>query len=140
MLAFGDKSKGCTPFCQLLVFYVGVTRAKHEVEIMAARSLYGKNYSVSTFCGGYPQRDAKGKQYSDVTPDVLIHGSKPEEEPPKQTAKLNLRIGQRVSHQFFGYGTVTDLPGSGNVEILFDYGGAKRFYLPDLEKKNLLEV
>lgn len=122
------------------LFYVGMTRARHEVEIMAARSLYGKNYSVSTFCGGYPQRDAKGKQYSDVTPDVLIHGSSSKEEPPKQAVKLELRVGQRVAHQFFGYGTVTDLSGSGNVEILFDHGGAKRFYLPGLEKKNLLAV
>ena len=111
--------------------YVGITRARHQLVLTCAerRRLYGKDHYPlpSMFIGEIP------KEYiQDIRPKVntsavnnspaMFNQYKSEE------ATGEFSIGQRVHHQKFGEGTVTNYEGQGSharVEVNFSHAGSK---------------
>ena len=113
--------------------YVGITRAEKQLVISYAeqRRLYGTtNYGV-------PSR------FIHEIPDKLVEAVRPTSAPswslpyrPANTARSNnigsnetgLHIGQQVTHNKFGLGTITDTEGSGSharVQVNFEDAGSK---------------
>lgn len=113
--------------------YVGITRAEKQLVISYAeqRRLYGTtNYGV-------PSR------FIHEIPDKLVEAVRPTSVPswslpyrPANSARQNgigsnetgLQIGQQVTHNKFGLGTITDTEGSGSharVQVNFEEAGSK---------------
>ncbi len=129
------------------LMYVAITRARRRLYLTFAQSrmLHGKtNYSmVSSFLSELPepllqwlsprfvQRSSSyaSASPSGYTPPMGYGSPAPAPTTPRtQAAGALWRIGQRVFHQKFGEGVVTDTEGSGNegrVQINFKRAGSK---------------
>ena len=111
--------------------YVGITRAEKQLVMSYAeqRRLYGNTLY------GVPSRFIK------EIPDSLIEEIRPKvntwqtnyeretrPEPAIKTNETGMSIGQRVAHNKFGEGIITDVEGVGNharVQVNFDFEGSK---------------
>ena len=108
------------------VCYVGITRARQQLVLTYAerRRLYGKDYypMPSQFLGEIP---------SEYLQDVRFGSSKQVSQTAsfgQQSGTNGLMIGQRVMHQKFGEGVVTNCEGHGahaRVEVNFRGSGSK---------------
>jgi DNA helicase-2/ATP-dependent DNA helicase PcrA len=99
--------------------YVGMTRAKEELHLLAARSrlLYGaRQYNApSQFLS-----DVDGKAaLASVTPQFM------ENEPQVIPEEIDIEIGDRVKHRLFGVGKIIALEGT-TVSVDFASRGLKK--------------
>lgn len=122
--------------------YVGLTRAEERLYVTRAesRSSWGApNYNPpSRFLGEIPEDVIEWRNKS-VTSSVFDNANKRRDfrAPParptgKKTTSLELVVGERVSHDTFGLGTVVALSGEGDrAEATINFGqyGEKRLLL-----------
>jgi DNA helicase-2/ATP-dependent DNA helicase PcrA len=117
--------------------YVGLTRARENLFITRAeyRSAWGApNYNlVSRFITEIPDSTIEWNQPQEQSPKSSIRKSF---KVPKATGKISntmvLEVGDRVSHDTFGLGTVIEVNGQGDraeASIDFDSFGQKRLLL-----------
>ncbi|MDQ1363238.1 MAG: ATP-dependent helicase UvrD/PcrA [Pseudomonadota bacterium] len=106
--------------------YVGITRARQQLVLTYAerRRLYGKDYYPlpSQFLGEIPAEYLQDVRFGNSKP------SSPAGSKPQQQNGRGLMIGQRVQHQKFGEGMVTNYEGQGSharVEVNFRNSGSK---------------
>ena len=124
--------------------YVGLTRAEKRLYISRAeyRSSWGApNYNPpSRFLDEIPENliewRNEGRSTFSVSPSAVRSSRLPSGPPPRATGKKSsamvLEIGQRVSHDTFGLGTVISLAGEGDKsEATINFGayGEKRLLL-----------
>ena len=124
--------------------YVGLTRAEKRLYISRAeyRSSWGApNYNPpSRFLDEIPENliewRNEGRSTFSVSPSAVRSSRLPSGPPPRATGKKSsamvLEIGQRVSHDTFGLGTVVALAGEGDKsEATINFGayGEKRLLL-----------
>ena len=112
--------------------YVGITRAREQLVLCCAehRRLYGQDLypSVSRFISEIPEHlitEVRGGH--NTGHQVSSSQYKAESFPTSETIN-GIYVGQRVSHQKFGDGIVTNLEGSGSharVQVNFEYEGSK---------------
>ncbi|MBI3187458.1 MAG: DNA helicase II [Gammaproteobacteria bacterium] len=106
--------------------YVGITRARQHLVLTYAerRRLYGKDYypMPSQFLGEIPSEYIQDVRFGSGKQVVRNTGS------VQQSAGNGIMIGQRVMHQKFGEGMVTNCEGQGSharVEVNFRNSGSK---------------
>jgi DNA helicase-2/ATP-dependent DNA helicase PcrA len=124
--------------------YVGLTRAEKRLYISRAeyRSSWGApNYNPpSRFLDEIPESliewRNEGRSTFSVSPSAVRSSRLPSGPPPRATGKKSsamvLEVGQRVSHDTFGLGTVLSLAGEGDKsEATINFGayGEKRLLL-----------
>ena len=124
--------------------YVGLTRAEKRLYISRAeyRSSWGApNYNPpSRFLDEIPENliewRNEGRSTFSVSPSAVRASRLPSGPPPRATGRKSsamvLEIGQRVSHDTFGLGTVVSLAGEGDKsEATINFGayGEKRLLL-----------
>jgi DNA helicase-2/ATP-dependent DNA helicase PcrA len=122
--------------------YVGLTRAEQRLYISRAeyRLTFGtpKYNPGSRFLDEIPSEliEWKSESHSFVTSSGVRKSRFPSAPPPRATGKkstvLALTVGQRVSHDTFGLGTVVALGGEGDkAEATINFGqyGDKRLLL-----------
>jgi DNA helicase-2/ATP-dependent DNA helicase PcrA len=112
--------------------YVGITRAREQLVLSCAehRRLYGQDLypSVSRFISEIPEHlltEVRGGH--NTGHQVSSSQYKAESFSTSETVN-GIYVGQRVSHQKFGDGIVTNLEGSGSharVQVNFEYEGSK---------------
>jgi DNA helicase-2/ATP-dependent DNA helicase PcrA len=115
--------------------YVGITRAKEKLYLIHAyeRTFFGtKNYSApSRFLSEIPQELISIERVSHEVPwshGQLLNFTFPREMDSFKPGRLTvekIRVGDRVYHDKFGEGTVTDVGGGGRVTVVFDSYGEK---------------
>lgn len=129
------------------LFYVGLTRARHEFEAICPLTLYECAFSISPFVGNIQQRDVNGNLFaapisSIPTSSVISDGrfAAATVKPEVKTPLPDLQQGSEVEHTTFGRGKVTGIFGSGIIEITFLDGSVRRFFKPDLERLGVLKT
>ena len=119
--------------------YVGLTRARENLFITRAeyRSSWGSpNYNpASRFLSEIPDSVIEWNQAQEKAPSIKT-SSRRTFAPVKATGKINttmqLEVGERVSHDTFGLGTVVSVSGEGDrAEATINFGsfGEKRLLL-----------
>jgi len=108
------------------LFYVGMTRAMRELYLTHAqmRFHFGETSyrTASRFLGELPEDARNGENSIGTTDDDDVLGAY---DAPKEFVEL--RVGDRVEHDHFGYGVVENLQGSGiNARVTVDFQGAGR--------------
>ena len=125
------------------LMYVAITRARRRLYLTFAQSrmLHGQTHysTVSGFLRELPDellhwltpnfasRQVLFNTHKDTDSYVASFGKRPVD-PIATSSKAVWRIGQRVFHQKFGEGIVTDVEGSGNdgrVQVNFKHAGSK---------------
>lgn len=98
---------------EVRLFYVGITRARNEVEIITSDKRFGEDVAMSPFV-----RAILGRTNSQLrrAPNVA------------DSAEHNYEPGSRVNHTLFGEGTVTSQTGD-IISVRFDDCGNKRLLL-----------
>jgi DNA helicase-2/ATP-dependent DNA helicase PcrA len=122
--------------------YVGLTRARERLYISRAqyRSTWGApNYNPpSRFLDEIPENVIEWRNESSTSPSPsLIKRSRPATSPParatgKKISSIELSVGERVSHDTFGLGTVISVAGEADkaeATIKFGQYGEKRLLL-----------
>jgi DNA helicase-2/ATP-dependent DNA helicase PcrA len=124
--------------------YVGLTRAEKRLYISRAeyRSSWGSpNYNpASRFLDEIPESliewRNEGRSTFSISPSAVRASRLPSGPPPRATGRKSsamvLEVGQRVSHDTFGLGTVVSLAGEGDKsEATINFGayGEKRLLL-----------
>ena len=122
--------------------YVGLTRAEKRLYISRAeyRLTFGSpRYNpASRFLDEIPAEliEWKNETHSSFSPSAVKKSRLPSAPPPRATGKkstaMELAVGQRVSHDTFGLGTVVALAGDGDkAEATINFGqyGDKRLLL-----------
>ena len=122
--------------------YVGLTRARQRLYISRAeyRSTWGApNYNPpSRFLDEIPDEviEWRNQSRSSVSPSLIKRTRTATTPPPRATGKksvaMELAVGERVSHDTFGLGTVVAVAGAGDkAEATINFGqyGEKRLLL-----------
>ena len=122
--------------------YVGLTRARQRLYISRAeyRSTWGApNYNPpSRFLDEIPEDviEWRNQGRSSLSPSVVTRSRTATSPPPRATGKksvaMELAVGERVSHDTFGLGTVVAIAGAGDkAEATINFGqyGEKRLLL-----------
>ena len=106
--------------------YVGMTRAREELYLLSANSrlLYGgiQHNPPSRFLSEIDSQTTVEGSYFDEIQSSHGYGAKPSAEPHYV---LDLEVGDRVSHNLFGDGSVMELEGE-NAVIYFNGKGSKK--------------
>jgi DNA helicase-2/ATP-dependent DNA helicase PcrA len=107
--------------------YVGITRARQQLVLTYAerRRLYGKDYYPlpSQFLGEIPSEYLQDVRFGSVK-----QNNQTSHRAVDNSSNNGLMIGQRVAHQKFGEGVVTNYEGQGahsRVEVNFRNSGSK---------------
>jgi len=122
--------------------YVGLTRARQHLYISRAqyRSTWGApNYNPpSRFLDEIPEDviEWRNESSTSVSPSLIKRSRTATAPPPRATGKkisaIELHVGERVSHDTFGVGTVVSVAGEGDkaeATIKFGQYGEKRLLL-----------
>jgi DNA helicase-2/ATP-dependent DNA helicase PcrA len=122
--------------------YVGLTRARQRLYISRAeyRSTWGApNYNPpSRFLDEIPEDviEWRNQSRTSVSPSLVKKSRIATAPPPRATGKksvaMELAVGERVSHDTFGLGTVVSVAGAGDkAEATINFGqyGEKRLLL-----------
>jgi DNA helicase-2/ATP-dependent DNA helicase PcrA len=122
--------------------YVGLTRARQRLYISRAeyRSTWGApNYNPpSRFLDEIPEDviEWRNQSRTSVSPSLIKKSRTATAPPPRATGKksvaMELAVGERVSHDTFGLGTVVSVAGAGDkAEATINFGqyGEKRLLL-----------
>lgn len=122
--------------------YVGLTRARQRLYISRAeyRSTWGApNYNPpSRFLDEIPEEviEWRNQSRTSVSPSLIKKSRTATAAPPRATGKksiaMELVVGERVSHDTFGLGTVVSVAGAGDkAEATINFGqyGEKRLLL-----------
>jgi DNA helicase-2/ATP-dependent DNA helicase PcrA len=122
--------------------YVGLTRARQRLYISRAeyRSTWGApNYNPpSRFLDEIPEEviEWRNQSRTSVSPSLIKKSRTATSAPPRATGKksiaMELAVGERVSHDTFGLGTVVSVAGAGDkAEATINFGqyGEKRLLL-----------
>ena len=122
--------------------YVGLTRARQRLYISRAeyRSTWGApNYNPpSRFLDEIPEDviEWRNQSRTSVSPSLIKKSRTSTAPPPRATGKksvaMELAVGERVSHDTFGLGTVVSVAGAGDkAEATINFGqyGEKRLLL-----------
>ena len=134
------------------LFYVGMTRAKHELNIFSikgepsrfVKELKGKEENKESVKSAYKQgmyhnqstsakTGTRSKRRGKTAQEELPSYMKNEISKPKSSFRL--KKGARISQDRFGTGTVTaimfkDGKNEGNFEVTYDTGEVKQYYFP----------
>ncbi len=118
--------------------YVGLTRAEHRLYLTRAesRSSWGPpNFNPpSRFLDEIPESviEWRNKPISSTFARRTTYAAPPARATGKKSVSIELTVGERVSHDTFGLGTVVSLSGEGDrAEATIDFGsyGEKRLLL-----------
>ena len=116
--------------------YVGLTRAQERLYLTRAeyRSAWGSpNYNpASRFLDEIPDELIEWRQRTFVRKPKFTSTPPPRATGKKTSTAINLNIGDRVSHDTFGLGTVVKISGEGDrAEATINFGqlGEKRLLL-----------
>jgi DNA helicase II / ATP-dependent DNA helicase PcrA len=122
--------------------YVGLTRARQRLYISRAeyRSTWGApNYNPpSRFLDEIPEEviELRNQSRTSLSPSLIKKSRTVTTPPPRATGKksvaMELAVGERVSHDTFGLGTVVSVAGAGDkAEATINFGqyGEKRLLL-----------
>jgi DNA helicase II / ATP-dependent DNA helicase PcrA len=116
--------------------YVGLTRAQERLYLTRAeyRSAWGSpNYNpASRFLDEIPDELIDWRQRTFASKPKFVSSPPPRATGKKTTTTISLSIGDRVSHDTFGLGTVVKLAGEGDrTEATINFGalGEKRLLL-----------
>ncbi len=107
---------------ELRLFYVGVTRARRELEIVTARHSFGEDIMPSRFINWLTPSSAHSRTQGGYTGDYREFTS-----------------GVRVEHLRFGEGVVSSRDGEIAV-VLFDACGNKKIHLPTCCNSGILRA
>ncbi len=123
------------------LLYVAATRAKKQLylcypkELMTPDRLF-KRVGMSPFLAeiapGYYERiseEGSGRQDYGPAPASLQDHPGPRREKKRQLALTDFAKGCKVSHPFFGEGTVTRLSAPRSLDVIFDRHGLKTLHL-----------
>ena len=113
------------------IFYVGMTRAAKQLELLTAKSNYGI--------------PLPGTEYVD---QLRSFASVKEERDPEKTVKdleglaSEYSAGDRIIHRVFGYGNIVSVSVKSRkhfASLVFDNGGKRRLCLEECVKREIIE-
>lgn len=114
---------------EVRLFYVGATRAKHRLEIIASKKLYDMTFSKSRFTDAFENVEEGGSAIASISNSAL------QKREQAKTYYLNggetelstLKVGDTVRHPGFGAGIVQSITGAGLITVDFQDIGVRKF-------------
>lgn len=120
------------------LFYVGITRAKHHLELLAAKSIFGEIKSPSSYIKQCFKQEEKAKIAAVSLPFALPSNFK---QTTPVADKYDIDPGTQIVHKSFGKGIVINVSPSGILEISFENPQViKKLSLEICIKQNLIQV
>ncbi|MDD4157696.1 MAG: ATP-dependent helicase, partial [Candidatus Cloacimonetes bacterium] len=115
---------------EVRLFYVGITRAKAEIEVITSDFLNEQSISMSQFIGDlFP----KSKENNKITIYTKKHIN------IDSSLLGRFDVNAKVTHKTFGNGIIVGVNGA-IIDVSFIKNGFKTLYLPACIENNLLEL
>ena len=120
------------------LFYVGITRAKHILELVAASSVFGNIKAKSPYIQQcFKKPDAVTKTVVNL-PSALTESFK---QPTNAQPKPDIKAGTRIVHNKFGSGIVISVTPTGILEVAFqDPPITKKLGLETCIQQKLIQI
>ena len=126
------------------LFYVGVTRAKHQLTFLTYESIFGTRSAKSRFIDRFIRDEAAAKKARELeakNATASLRSPIMSGYVPRSTAlsTVDFKDGTRVSHDVFGSGVVQTITPTGIIVIGFDKCGTKKLMLDVCIKNGVLK-
>lgn len=126
------------------MFYVGATRARHRLELVAPNNFNGFKLNPSYFVKFYETLDGNGMPKEPAGEKISEEAQRRVREAAISTARrVNLskiHAGSKINHKTYGKGLVKDVSAAGILEIIFESGQTKRFLKSACEENGVITV